>query len=62
IGLGASLKLFKLGGKVLLLYFMFCAIISVIQNIVGVSLAKVLNIKPLLGLTAGSMVYGRRSW
>ena len=47
IGLGASLKLFKLG-KVLLLYFMFCAIISVIQNIVGVSLAKVLNIKPLL--------------
>ena len=55
IGLGASLKLFKLGGKVLLLYFMFCAIISVIQNIVGVSLAKVLNIKPLLGLTAGSM-------
>ncbi len=34
---------------------MFCAIISVIQNIVGVSLAKVLNIKPLLGLTAGSM-------
>ncbi|MDF4072139.1 sodium/glutamate symporter, partial [Staphylococcus aureus] len=35
--------------------FMFCAIISVIQNIVGVSLAKVLNIKALLGLTAGSM-------
>ncbi|MDN8991499.1 sodium/glutamate symporter, partial [Staphylococcus aureus] len=42
IGLGASLKLFKLGCKVLLLYFMFCAIISVIKNIVGVSLAKVL--------------------
>lgn len=55
IGLGASLKLFKLGGKVLLLYFFFCAIMSVIQNIIGVSLAKLLHIKPLLGLTAGSM-------
>ncbi|MGT0197781.1 sodium/glutamate symporter [Staphylococcus aureus] len=40
----------------MLLYFMFLSIISVIQNIVGVSLAKVLNIKPLLGLTAGSML------
>ncbi len=28
---------------------------SISQNIIGVSLAKVLNIQPLLGLTAGSM-------
>ena len=25
------------------------------QNVIGISLAKLLNIKPLLGLTAGSM-------
>ncbi|ATH61952.1 sodium/glutamate symporter [Staphylococcus pasteuri] len=55
IGLGASLKLFKVGGKVMLLYFMFCGIMAFCQNVIGVSLAKVLNIKPLLGLTAGSM-------
>ncbi|MDS3993781.1 sodium/glutamate symporter [Staphylococcus capitis] len=55
IGLGASLKLFKIGGKVMLLYFMFCGIMAICQNIIGVSLAKVLNIQPLLGLTAGSM-------
>ena len=55
IGLGASLKLFKIGGKVMLLYFTFCGIMSISQNIIGVSLAKVLNIQPLLGLTAGSM-------
>lgn len=55
IGLGASLKLFKIGGKVMLLYFMFCGIMAICQNIMGVSLAKILNIQPLLGLTAGSM-------
>ncbi len=55
IGLGASLKLFKIGGKVMLIYFTFCGIMAICQNIIGVSLAKLLNIKPLLGLTAGSM-------
>ncbi|MEX2948492.1 sodium/glutamate symporter [Staphylococcus warneri] len=55
IGLGASLKLFKVGGKVMLLYFLFCGIMAFCQNVIGISLAKLLNIKPLLGLTAGSM-------
>ncbi|PHK50313.1 sodium/glutamate symporter [Staphylococcus edaphicus] len=55
IGLGASLKLLKLGGKVLIFYFVFCGILAVCQNLIGVSLAKILNIPPLLGLTAGSM-------
>jgi len=55
IGLGASLKLLRLGGKVLSSYFLFCGVLAIFQNIIGVSLAKVLNIPPLLGLTAGSM-------
>ncbi|AVL77531.1 sodium/glutamate symporter [Staphylococcus cohnii] len=55
IGLGASLKLLRLGGKVLILYFIFCGFLAVFQNLISVSLAKVLNIPPLLGLTAGSM-------
>ena len=55
IGLGASLKLLRLGGKILILYFVFCGILAICQNIIGVSLSKVLNIQPLLGLTAGSM-------
>ncbi|HLR19237.1 MAG TPA: sodium/glutamate symporter [Staphylococcus sp.] len=55
IGLGASLKLLRLGGKVLISYFLFCGVLAIFQNIIGVSLAKVLNIPPLLGLTAGSM-------
>lgn len=55
IGLGASFKLLRLGGKVLILYFIFCGVLAFFQNIIGVSLAKLLNIPPLLGLTAGSM-------
>ena len=54
IGL-ASFKLFKIGGKVLILYFVCCAFLAICQNFIGISLAKVLHIKPLLGLTAGSM-------
>ena len=54
IGLGASFKLFKIGGKVLILYFVCCAFLAICQNFIGISLAKVLHIKPLLGLT-GSM-------
>ncbi|AVO06310.1 sodium/glutamate symporter (plasmid) [Staphylococcus simulans] len=55
IGLGASLKLLHLGGELLIIYLVFCSILAVCQNIISVSLAKVLNIPPLLGLTAGSM-------
>ncbi|UDI77636.1 sodium/glutamate symporter [Staphylococcus taiwanensis] len=55
IGLGASFKLFKIGGKILILYFVCCAVLAICQNFIGISLAKLLHIKPLLGLTAGSM-------
>ena len=50
IGLGASFKLFKIGGKILILYFVCCAFLAICQNFIGISLAKVLHIKPLLGL------------
>ncbi|MBI5974290.1 sodium/glutamate symporter [Staphylococcus canis] len=55
IGLGASFKLLKLGGKVLIVYWILCGVLATFQNIIGVSLAKVLHIDPLLGLTAGAM-------
>ncbi|MGV3244685.1 sodium/glutamate symporter [Staphylococcus sp. 11261D007BR] len=55
IGLGASFKLLKLGGKVLIVYWILCGVLATFQNVIGVSLAKVLHIDPLLGLTAGAM-------
>src|SRR5699024_3769325 len=36
IGLGASLKLLRLGGKVLILYFIFCGILAIFQNLIGI--------------------------
>ncbi|PTF90956.1 sodium/glutamate symporter [Staphylococcus chromogenes] len=55
IGLGASFKLLKLGGKVLIVYWILCGVLATMQNVIGVSLSKVLGIDPLLGLTAGAM-------
>lgn len=55
IGFLASLKMLIKGGiKVAL--FLFAAILLVlIQNLAGVSLAKILHLNPLLGLAAGSI-------
>lgn len=55
VGLSASLLKLKEGGKALIL-FLICVIIFVfLQNIVGISLAKVLGLDPLVGLIVGSV-------
>ncbi|HBV22723.1 MAG TPA: sodium/glutamate symporter [Jeotgalicoccus sp.] len=54
VGLGASFKLIKLGGKLLVIYLLAASFLSVIQNTLGVSLAGLLGIDPLLGLMASS--------
>uniref|UniRef100_UPI00402AF3F9 sodium/glutamate symporter n=1 Tax=Veillonella magna TaxID=464322 RepID=UPI00402AF3F9 len=55
IGLIASLKLVKKGGKVLFFYWLLCSILALMQNIIGVSLAEVLDIHPLLGVLMGAV-------
>jgi glutamate:Na+ symporter, ESS family len=55
IGLGASLALLRVGGPQVLLFFMLATILVVLQNVVGVSIAAVLGVEPLLGLLAGSI-------
>lgn len=37
IGLGASFKLIKLGGKVLVIYWLACGFLALAQNTIGVS-------------------------
>src|SRR5699024_3051445 len=54
VGLGASFKLIKLGGKLLIIYLLAASFLSVLQNTLGVSLASLLGIDPLLGLMASS--------
>lgn len=55
IGLIASLRLVKQGGKLLIVYWFFCALLSLMQNVIGTSLAQVLGIDPLLGVLMGAV-------
>ncbi|MFF2797506.1 sodium/glutamate symporter [Lysinibacillus xylanilyticus] len=55
IGLGASFKLVKLGGKLLIIYWLACGFLALMQNVIGVSLAKLMGIHPLIGMMAGAV-------
>lgn len=55
VGLGASFKLIKLGGKLLIIYLLLCGVTVFMQNVIGVSLAKLFNIDPLLGVMSGAV-------
>ena len=55
VGFSASFALLKEGGLKVII-FLACAVgLVVLQNILGVGLAKVLNLDPLLGLATGSI-------
>ena len=55
LGLSASLKLIKKGGRLLFTYWILCGTLSVLQNIISVVMSKVTNINPLLGLMCGTI-------
>jgi ESS family glutamate:Na+ symporter len=55
IGLGASFGLLKVGGPQVLLFWILASTLAVLQNAVGLGLATVLGVDPLLGLVTGSI-------
>ncbi len=55
IGFMASFKLLAKGGVQVVIFLVVATILVIIQNIVGVSLAKVFGLNPLFGLAAGSV-------
>ncbi len=55
IGLGASLALLRVGGPQVVLFWVLASLLAIVQNAVGVGLAKVLGVNPLLGLITGSI-------
>ncbi len=55
VGLAASFKLLIKGGARVFLFLGVATVFIILQNLVGVSLAKVLGIDPLLGLLTGSI-------
>lgn len=55
IGLGASLVLLKKGGPQVALFWLVASALAILQNAVGIGLATVLGVDPLIGLISGSI-------
>lgn len=55
IGLSANYKLLLSGGKKVFIFLGVASVYIIIQNAVGVSLASLLGLDPILGLIAGSI-------
>jgi len=60
VGLGASFTLLKKGGKLLIIYWLTCGIISILQNIIGITISKTTGLEAPYALlsSAISMVGG----
>jgi glutamate:Na+ symporter, ESS family len=55
IGYTASLKVLKTGGRKVLIFLVISIALVIFQDLIGVSLARLFNIHPLLGLATGSI-------
>lgn len=60
IGLGASFSLLKKGGKLLIIYWLICGVISIFQNTIGIVISKVIGLEAPYALlsSAISMIGG----
>ena len=55
IGFGASLSLLRVGGPLVLVFFLFSTVIAVAQNVVGAVTAMLMGQHALMGVLAGSV-------
>lgn len=60
VGLGASFTLLKKGGKLLIIYWLTCGVISIFQNSIGIGVSKAIGLEAPYGLlsSAISMIGG----
>ncbi|HSI06918.1 MAG: sodium/glutamate symporter [Myxococcota bacterium] len=55
VGMGASLSLLKRGGVQVAIFFGIASAGALLQDLLGIGLAKLLGVSPLLGIVAGSV-------
>lgn len=55
IGIGLSIAALKKGGKLLVIFWLLSGIMTFMQTVIGVGVAKITNIHPLYGVLAGSV-------
>ncbi|MGO3751842.1 MAG: sodium/glutamate symporter [Peptoniphilaceae bacterium] len=60
VGLGASFKILRKGGKLLIIYWLIAAVVSIIQNTLGITISKIIGIEAPYALlsSAISMIGG----
>lgn len=60
VGLGASFALLKKGGKALIIYWLVCGVVSILQNTIGMVISKIVNLESPYALlsSAISMIGG----
>ncbi|MGI5950214.1 sodium/glutamate symporter [Peptoniphilus sp.] len=69
VGLGASFALLKKGGKALIVYWLICGVISILQNTIGIVVSKLVDLETpyallssaisMIGGHGAAMSYGR---
>ncbi|NJJ35250.1 sodium:glutamate symporter [Clostridioides difficile] len=55
IGLEISINLIKKGGSVLFRYWILCGVLAFCQNILAITISKIIKLEPLLGLMCGNV-------
>lgn len=55
VGFSASIKLLKKAGLPVLMFLIAAILLAILQNVVGVGMAKILGISPMIGLATGSL-------
>ena len=67
VGFSASIKLLKKAGLPVLMFLIAAILLAILQNVVGVGMAKILGVSPMIGLATGSLAttgawYSRSFW
>lgn len=55
VGFSASIKLLKKAGLPVLMFLIAAILLTILQNVVGVGMAKILGVSPMIGLATGSL-------
>lgn len=55
IGLAGSMATIRKGGRLLLVYLAACWTLAIMQNLIGIGMAKLVGVHPMLGVMAGAV-------
>ena len=54
LGINASVRLLRVSGKQVMLFLLIASVFAVLQNLIGISVAKLFGLNPMFGVLAGS--------